>query len=121
MENYKEHGHLVYRSSVRRLTLMIGVSVADEHQIEFRTSSGSGARCQLVVVLHLLSRIHSRHSKKIKKRKCSLIREEGQGQIDRGVFSFGTGKMAPQILKSLCELQFKNSLGGVTASRSTRV
>ena len=38
MENYKEHGHLVYRSSVRRLTLMIGVSVADEHQIEFRTS-----------------------------------------------------------------------------------
>ena len=95
---------------------MIGVSVADEHQIEFRTSSGSGA----LVVLHLLSRIHSRHSKKIKKRKCSLIREEGQGQIDR-VFSIGTGKMAPQILKSLCELQFKNSLEGVTASRSTRV
>ena len=99
---------------------MIGVSVADEHQIEFRTSLVAPGRCQLVVVLHLLSRIHSRHSKKIKKRKCSLIREEGQGQIDR-VFSFGTGKMAPQILKSLCELQFKNSLGGVTASRSTRV
>ena len=64
---------------------MIGVSVADEHQIEFRTSLVAPGRCQLVVVLHLLSRIHSRHSKKIKKRKCSLIRARkiGANWVDR--------------------------------------
>lgn len=56
---------------------MIGVSVADEHQIEFASSPAYTLAGVCTTPPNPIEQQQNRqqHSKKIKKRKCSLIRD----------------------------------------------